>query len=181
MGVPKALLLMRGETFHSRACRACRDAGVGLIVVVNATVDHDLGQSMPGEHRVLNHDPDHESGMFGSVKLGVGEALNKGGNGAILLPVDHPLITGGDVRPVVERLENGARIAIATYEGHRGHPIGIDRATMLEILSDTSLMTLRDVVRRDPARVVEVPTSESALLGVNTKEDLEEVSNRSFR
>ena len=41
--------------------------------------------------------------------------------------------------------------------------------------------TLRDIVRRDTSRVVEVEASEGAILGVNTKEDLERVSNRSFR
>jgi CTP:molybdopterin cytidylyltransferase MocA len=52
---------------------------------------------------------------------------------------------------------------------------------MDEITTGPAVTTLRDIVRRDRSRVVEVPVSEGAILGVNTKEDLERVSNRSFR
>jgi len=72
-------------------------------------------------------------------------------------------------------------VVVATHGGSRGHPIGISRAIMDEIVTDTSAATLRDIVRRDPGRVVEVPVSEGAVMGVNTKEDLERVSNRTFR
>lgn len=180
MGSPKALLLLAGETFHSRACRACRDAGLGLIVVVNQAVDRSLGDPGPGERRIVNVDPDQGGGMLGSARLGVSEALRAGAVGAVLLPVDHPLVTGQDVLSVAERIRSGAKIAVATHGGRRGHPIGIDLAVMREILSDPAVATLKDVVRRDRSRVVEVPVSAGSVLGVNTREDLEEASNTAF-
>ena len=119
--------------------------------------------------------------MFGSVRLGVAEAIRLGATGVILLPVDHPLVSAGDVRSVAAGLETGAAVAVATHAGRRGHPIGVNRTVMDEITTDPGVNTLRDIVRRDRDRVVEVPTSEGAILGVNTTEDLERVSNRPFR
>ncbi|MBK5257044.1 MAG: NTP transferase domain-containing protein, partial [Vicinamibacteria bacterium] len=105
----------------------------------------------------------------------------KGAKGVVLLPVDHPLVTGEDIRAVADALRNGAAIAVATHGGRRGHPIGLSAAVMEEITADPLLQTLREVVRRDRSRVREVAVSEGALDGVNTEEDLERVSRRSFR
>ena len=181
MGSPKALIFLGGETFCARACRACRDAALETIVVVNETVDLSLGEPGFGERRIVSVDPDQGSGMFGSVRLGVSEALRAGAVGAILFPVDHPLVTSQDVGSVAASIRSGAKIAVATHGGRRGHPIGIDRAVMEEILSDQAANTLKDIVRRDPSRVREVPVSAGAILGVNTREDLERASNAAFR
>jgi CTP:molybdopterin cytidylyltransferase MocA len=119
--------------------------------------------------------------MFGSVRLGVREALELDAAGALLLPVDLPLVTSEDARAVLERLVAGAEVVVATHGGRWGHPIGISRAVMDEIVVSPREATLRDVVRRDRGRVVEVPVSLGAVTGVNTKEDLARASNRTFR
>ena len=180
MGGPKALLTLGGSTFHRRAVGAFGEAGLELVTVVNPELADTLPPPVRGEHRVVNPDPDQD-GMFGSVRLGVAEARRLGATGAIVLPVDHPLVGAGDVLSVAAALHRGAALAVATHQGRRGHPIGIAPSVMDEIADDSSVNTLRDVVHRDRGRVVEVPVSEGAILGVNTKEDLERVSNRSFR
>ena len=180
IGTPKALLTLGGDTFHQRTLCAFRNAGLETVMVVNRELMDALAATGPGEHRVVNHDPD-QTGMFGSVRLGVEEAIRLGATGVILLPVDHPLVSVEDVRSLAAGLETGAVVAVATHAGRRGHPIGVNRTVMDEIAADPTVNTLRDVVRRDRNRVVEVPCSEGAILGVNTKEDLERVSNRPFR
>jgi CTP:molybdopterin cytidylyltransferase MocA len=181
IGTPKALLTIGGETFHHRAIHAFHHAGLDAVVVVNQTVNDALPPPLPRERRVINPDPDQEGGMFASVRLGLAEATTLGALGAILLPVDHPWITEEDLRSVADQMRNGAAIAVATHADRWGHPIGINREVMDEIESADSAATLRDIVRRDPGRVVEVPVSVGAVLGVNTAEDLERVSNRPFR
>ncbi len=180
IGGPKALLTLGGATFHRRAVGVFGEAGLELVMVVNPELADTLPAPVRGEHRVVNPDPD-QGGMFGSVRLGVAEAGRLGATGAILLPVDHPLVSAGDVLSVAAALHRGAAVAVATHEGRRGHPIGIGHAVMDEITTEPAVNTLRDIVRRNPGRVVEVPVSEGAILGVNTKEELERVSNRSFR
>ncbi len=181
IGGPKALLSLDGRTFLARAMDALRGAGLEAVVVMNPGVSEAVSDGGFQGRRVVNPDPDGENGMFGSVRLGVSEALRLGASGAILLPVDLPLVTSEDVGAVLARLGAGAEVAVATHGGRRGHPLGIGRAVMDEIVAAQSTATLRDIVRRDPARVVEVPVSRGAVMGVNTKEDLERVSNRTFR
>ena len=181
VGTPKALLETPSGTFHERAVRTLREAGLGVTVIVNAGIVDALPTMTAGEERIVNPDPDQVAGMFGSVKLGVNSAIVLGASGVILLPVDHPLVTSDDVSRVAEALRAGAAVVVPAHEGRRGHPIGLSRAVMEEMTADTSIETLRDVVRRDPTRVVEVEGSPGTRLGVNTKEDLERVSNRTFR
>jgi CTP:molybdopterin cytidylyltransferase MocA len=181
VGAPKALLRIDGRSFHERLLHVFRDAGLEVVVVVNAEVERSLPDREPGEYRVLNPDPDQPAGMFGSIRLGVEAAVALGAEGALLLPVDQPLVTAGDLQTVAERLRRGASIVVATHEGRRGHPIAIRREVMEEIMEAPAVSTLRDIVRRDPSRVVEVPASRGVILGVNTKEDLERASNRTFR
>lgn len=181
IGTPKALLTLSGETFHQRAVGAFRDAGLDLVTVINEGLADLLPAPAPGESRLVNPDPDQASGMFASVRMGVVEAIRLGARFAIVLPVDHPLVTGEDVRLVAAHLRSGAAIVVATHGGRRGHPIGVNGVVMDEILHDPSVTTLRDIVHRYGARVVEAPVSAGAVLGVNTKEDLDSVSKRPFR
>jgi CTP:molybdopterin cytidylyltransferase MocA len=181
VGTPKALLTLFGRTFLDRAVDALSGGCLEVIAVMNPGVNAAIPDGALKARRVVNPDPDGDNGMFGSVRLGVSEALKLGAKGALLLPVDLPLVTGEDVGAVLTRLNAGATMVVATHAGRRGHPIGISRAVMDEIVAAPPMATLRDIVRRDPARVVEVPVSEGAAMGVNTKEDLERISNRTFR
>ncbi|MBX7184986.1 MAG: NTP transferase domain-containing protein [Vicinamibacteria bacterium] len=181
MGAPKALLTLDGRTFLQRAVDALRSAGLEVIAVVNPPVDAATPAEGFGAGRVVNLDPDGANGMFGSARLGVLEALRLGDRGALLLPVDLPLVTTADVEAVRIRLRAGAEVVVPTHGGRRGHPIGIGRAVMDEIANAPPGATLRDIVRREPGRVVEVAGSEGTILGVNTTEDLARASNRTFR
>lgn len=182
VGGPKALLELAGETFHQRALRNFRQAGIENVVsVVNPEVDQALPRPGPAESRVVNVDPDQAAGMFASVRLGVAEALRRGASGALLLPVDHPLVTPSDLGLLARRLEAGAAIVVATHEGRRGHPLGLSRAVMEEVMDCGDAPTLRAIVRRDAARVVEAGVSEGATLGINTREELARVLNAHFR
>ena len=181
IGAPKALLSLEGRTFLERSADALAGAGLEVVAVVNAAVDQSVPAGSFKGGRVVNPDPDGENGMFGSVRLGVRRALDLGATGALLLPVDLPLVTSEDARVVLERLIAGAEVVVATHGGRWGHPIGINRAVMDEIVASPPGATLRDVVRRDRGRVVEAPVSSGAVTGVNTKEDLDRASNRTFR
>lgn len=181
IGMPKALLSLDGQTFLERSVGALTGAGLEVVAVLNPGVSDAVPADAFRGRRLINPDPDGENGMFGSVRLGVCEALSLGAEAALLLPVDLPLVSREDVRAVLTGLQTGAEVVVATHGGRRGHPIGIGRAIMEEIAAAPHATTLRDVVRRDRSRVVEVPASEGAIIGVNTKEDLERVSNRTFR
>lgn len=180
VGIPKALLRLGTQTFLQRAVEIFAAASLDVVVVVNSEVEGMLPPAQPHERRVTNPDPD-QSGMFGSARLGVSVVRRLEATGGILLPVDFPLVTSNDLRILAARLDDGASIVVATHGGRRGHPVGLGLAVLAEIEVDPTLTSLRDVVRRDPGRVVETEISEGAILGVNTQEDLARVSNRTFR
>ena len=181
IGMHKALLTLRDQTLHHRAVSVLLGAGLDVVVVVNEVVNEALPPPGAGERRLINHDPDQAAGMYSSVRLGVAKAVRAGATGALLLPVDHPLVSREDVAAVMACLGTGAAIVVATHEGRRGHPVGVSAPVMAEILAEPLSSTLRDIVRRDPSRVVEVAASEGVLVGINTRDDLERVSNRTFR
>jgi nicotine blue oxidoreductase len=181
IGGPKALLNLDGRTFLQRAVDALSGAGLQVVAVINPAVDElTTGSDFQGR-RIVNPSPDDESGMFGSVRLGASEGLRLGAGAAVLLPVDLPLVTREDVQAVERALSAKWAIAVGTHGGRWGHPIAINRAVMEEVVASGSATTLRDIVRRDRARVVEVEVSEGAILGINTREDLERASKRPFR
>jgi molybdenum cofactor cytidylyltransferase len=183
MGMPKALLTLDGMTFHARALQAFEEAHVPVTVVINAQIEPMLGSPGPNERRIVNEDPDQAAGMLSSIRLGVQAALSAGAGSVILLPVDHPRVTGEDIQAVLMALEGGGALVVPTHAGRRGHPIGLGSRLMRQVLNDPSIATLRDIVHREQASggLVEAPASEGVLLGVNSAEDLARASNRSFR
>jgi nicotine blue oxidoreductase len=181
IGTPKALLRLGGRTFLQRAVDSMQGAGLEVIAVMDPLVNDATRDSGFSGHRVLNPDPDHPSGMFGSIRLGISEALRRGATAAVVLPVDLPLVGREDVRAVLGALSAKAEIAVGTHGSRWGHPIAVSLSVMQEIEASGPGATLREIVRRDRARVAEVEISEGAILGINTKEDLERASNRTFR
>lgn len=181
IGTPKALIEVTGETFYARALRVFSEAALNVIVVTNTIVVSALETPSSGEILVVNPDPDQAGGMFSSVRLGVAEAIARGATGAVLLPVDHPLVAAADISTVARELAAGANIVVPVHQGRRGHPIGISRNVMDEIMAESDLKTLRDVVRKDRSRLREIEGSAGILTGVNTQQDLERVLNARFR
>ena len=181
MGIPKALVQFGDHTLHARGVALFRVAGLEVIVVANPAVAAALPPARPGEWRVVNECPDHESGMFGSVQMGVLDAMARGASGAILLPVDFPLVSADDVLAIAASLDGGASIVVATHRSRRGHPVGMSRPIMGEVMAAKPGTTLRDLVRKDPVRVSVIEVSEGAILGVNTKDELERLLAMSFR
>ena len=181
LGIPKGLATLEGRSFLDRAIRCFRDVPCEVLVVVNSEIAARLPAPVKGEERIMNLDPDHESGMFGSVRLGVARARALGANGVVLLPVDHPLVLSADVRAVADEVRQGAAVAVATYRSGRGHPVGLSSGVMEEVLAAPRAGTLKDIVRSDPGRVIDVPGSRGVIEGVNTREDLARVSKLTFR
>ena len=181
IGTPKALLELHGRSFHARAYRCLADAGLGVLTVTNTEVAAGLEPPASTEVRVVNPDPDGPSGMFGSVRLGIERVASLGASAAVILPVDYPLVDAADVARLIEALERGALVAVPVHGGRRGHPVALAAAVFSETLETEPGVTLKDIVRRDRERVVEVPAGRGVTLGVNTGEDLEEASTASFR
>jgi molybdenum cofactor cytidylyltransferase len=187
MGKPKALLDFDGRTALSLAIDACRGGGAHRIVVVLGARAKEVSDSL--EKRDLFHrrskgvavqtvvHAGFRAGQTSSVKSGV-EAIDDPGCGLLVLPVDHPLVTGEDVAAVGEAYrrshERGQRIFVATHNKRRGHPVLFGERLARAILALGDGDPLHRVVRAEAGRVVEVPVrNEHVLTDADTTEEYE--------
>lgn len=134
MGAVKALLPFGATTVLGHVIAACRAAGVRDIRVV---VGH---QARAVAAEALNHGatPDmnaaYETGMFTSVQVGLA-ALSSTVAGALVLPVDVPLIRGATLRRLLDAAgATPASVLHPTFAGRRGHPPVIASAAFSAIL-----------------------------------------------
>jgi molybdenum cofactor cytidylyltransferase len=173
MGRPKALLEIRSRTFLETLLEVTRHPRVGCQrVVVGAAAEEIRARvSLPCETLVVN--PDWRRGQLSSLQAGL-RSLPKGTEGAIVCPVDHPLVSSALVEKLIAAFDfNGGAIVLPVYEGERGHPL-IFRATLYdELLAADVEIGARAVVRAHRDATVEVPTDEEGvILNLNDPEKL---------
>jgi nicotine blue oxidoreductase len=119
-GGPKAVAQVAGERLVDRAVRLAREGGCDPVVVVAGAVPLDVA----GAEVVDN--PDWASGMGSSLRAGL-SVLPAAADAALVLLVDTPWLGPGSVRRLLAAHRGGARLAVATYEGERGHPVLLGR------------------------------------------------------
>jgi len=93
--------------------------------------------------------------MFDSLRLALEAAVrSESWDVAIVLPVDHPLVSPDTVRTL---LAATGPAAIPSHAGKHGHPVALAREVALQILAgDLEGPTLRDVLHRVGAAEVAV-------------------------
>jgi molybdenum cofactor cytidylyltransferase len=110
--------------------------------------------------------------MLSSLLCGL-EAVERLGAGAVLVhPVDHPLVSLATVERVVAALQAGARIAVPSWDGRRGHPAGFARAAWEALRAAPPGQGARAVLREHPGWVEHVAGDPGCLLGIDTPADL---------
>jgi molybdenum cofactor cytidylyltransferase len=183
MGRPKALLPFRGRTFLEHILEEISASRIEHAVVVvghhRAEIDSLLGAPSPTARCSVRMDtvynPIYEQGMSTSIQAGI-RALPSGVTAAALFLVDHPLIDSATVDALIAAIQPG-RIVLPVHNGRRGHPIVLSADVFEEILGLPSDQGLNVVVRRDPARVTEVPVSAPGILAdIDTPADYENLA-----
>jgi molybdenum cofactor cytidylyltransferase len=171
MGRPKALLPHGGSTFLGCVAGTACEAGLDPLVVVVGAAAQSIAATHPElvPRLVINDRPD--LGQLHSLRLGLAR-LGAGVEAAVVLPVDHPLVTSDTVRALVAAFAaQGAPIVLPTYGGRRGHPTLFARAVFDELGRAPLVEGARAIVRRDPDRVCEVPVDDPGILAnVDTPE-----------
>ncbi|MQA77925.1 MAG: NTP transferase domain-containing protein [Streptosporangiales bacterium] len=122
-GGPKALARLDGERLVDRAAATVRAAGCDPVVVVEGAAT--LGR-VEGATTVFA--AAWRDGMGASLRAGLA-ALPDEADGCVMFLVDTPWLTEACIRRVVDAWAADGRpgVAVATYEGHRGHPVLLAR------------------------------------------------------
>jgi CTP:molybdopterin cytidylyltransferase MocA len=120
-GAAKAPVVVDGERLVDRAVRVLREGGCGPVwVVLGAWVGE-----VPAAEVVVN--PGWESGMGSSLRVGLGALAAHGDvERALVTLVDLPGLTSAAVARLVAC---PAELAVATYDGRRGHPVALARSS----------------------------------------------------
>lgn len=155
MGADKALLDLGGTAAIARLCEQCVAASMTYVFVVRARGAQVL-PPLPPQVRVVEVSGEGE--MVDSLRAAL-RVLPAEVDTVVSLPVDHALVTADTIAAVAALAESdGVGIALPLFRGKTGHPVAMRRAVFAEI-AEASVDSLRSVVRRDPARVRTVPTS----------------------
>ncbi len=165
MGVPKALLDAGGVTFVARLVEALRRGGCAQVVVVAAAGSGAVASEVErcGARLVVN--PEGRGGQIGSLRAALdflGE-LDDPPAAIVFTPVDNPAVTSDTVGRLIEGWRASRALIVMPRHGEkRGHPVLADMTIADEFLAPGLEEGARTVVRRDPARVLEVPVDDDA-------------------
>jgi CTP:molybdopterin cytidylyltransferase MocA len=174
--------LIEGVPVVVHALEAARAAGIGPIVVVRGAERlpqiepgaERLPQIEPGaerlpqvQHVVLVDNPDWEAGQITSLRAGLRAAEQLGADAAVVGLGDQPFIDPSAWQAVAA---STAPIAVATYDGERGHPVRLHRSVW-HLLPHEGDQGARSVLAMHPELVEEI-ACQGASTDIDTVEDL---------
>ncbi len=168
LGQDKALMDLGGSPAIRRAVAACRASGIERVVIVRRRGAQDLSTDLGAKVVVVDTDE-----MIVSLRAGLA-SLPAEVELMLVLPVDYAMVEPTVYLELMIALthQKMPSIALPCCMGYRGHPIAFSRSIADEVL-DPSTRTLRDVVRRSPARIVEVEVTDPWVLrDIDEPEDL---------
>jgi CTP:molybdopterin cytidylyltransferase MocA len=162
MGRPKALIpLPSGETFLSRIVRLSAAAGLQVVVVVGPPHGELIRAAPLPTPPVWVWNSAPERGMLSSVQAAV-RSLAGGCRGALIWPVDVPLVAEGTVEALLSAgSADPDRIVVPVYEGRGGHPIWVGGAYLGTILTLSD--TLRQLFQAHPHALLRLPVADPAV------------------
>lgn len=173
-GENKLLSLYDGKTLIQRAFDAVPTERLGSVTVVT---QYDAVAELAGDYGFsVTRNPAPERGISSSVVLGT-RALMARCDGLLFLAADQPLLRRATVAAILDRfLSDPARIVVPTAEGRQGNPCLFPRILFPELLSLTGDRGGKQIIRRRPELVNELPVPARELLDVDTAAELQSLS-----
>jgi nicotine blue oxidoreductase len=174
MGGPKALARLGARSLLEAAVAIFERPDVAARVVVLGAEAGRVAAAvrLPPDTTVVVNDR-HAEGMLTSVWAGLDAAEAAGAEAVLLHPVDNPLAGPATVGAVLRALARGARIAVPSHGGRRGHPAGFARAAWPALRAAPLEGGARTVLAERAEWVVHVPAGPDCLADLDTPEALE--------
>jgi molybdenum cofactor cytidylyltransferase len=174
MGSPKALLSYQGRPFLEHLLDVAHHPKIGVRRIVLGADAEPVAKEVdlaPGEI-VINEE--WEKGQLSSLQAAL-RSLPPRTDGAILLLIDHPLISSTLVDELIETFyKSGKPIVLPVYEGRRGHPVIFSSALYEELLNAPPVTGARSVVWAHSAEVQIVQTNEEGcVLNLNDPDTMQ--------
>lgn len=160
LGVPKALLTLRGRWMLPSLVRALREGGAAEVTIVHRASERAalLAGGLDRVARLAEH-PDPTRGRSSSLRCGLEHVAP--GTAVLVHPCDVPLLSPQAVATLVAAWRahpqrDGLAARLVTPGGRGGHPLllGGARADAARTLADED--SLRALLHRDPAARLDV-------------------------
>ena len=179
MGQPKALLPVGpgGVTFVQQLINTLRLAGLDPVIVVAGADAPRLRAALalvtPPVLMAVNQAPSR--GQISSLVTALDAVDHPQVEAALVVPVDHPLVSVETVRRLVEVSRDSRAPVVRPARGARhGHPVIFDRSVFDELRHAGAAEGARGVVRAHAAAAVNVPVvDEGAFTDIDTRDDYE--------
>lgn len=141
------------------------------VVVVISPGDTMLAACFAREAVVVIECAEATDGMGHSLAAAVREAGDA--SGWVIALGDMPRVATRSIDAVIAALKAGARIALPTHHGERGHPVGFAASLREDLLALRGDAGARGVLQRYAAEVVTVEVDDPGILqDVDTHDDL---------
>ncbi|MES2047966.1 MAG: nucleotidyltransferase family protein, partial [Pseudomonadota bacterium] len=114
--------------------------------------------------------PDAQNGMANSLVHAL-QRSSADSAGWVIALADMPFVQAESIAAIVLALNNGAGIAVPTYQGNRGNPVGFSRQYLPQLLALTGDQGARGLLKIFP--VTEVALNDAGILrDIDFPEDL---------
>ncbi|MGH9783495.1 MAG: nucleotidyltransferase family protein, partial [Terriglobia bacterium] len=165
MGRDKALLPLGRETFLGHLIEVLRGEVRPLVVVLGHHAEQIEEQIARFTDVQIVRNPNYKLGQLSSLQAALRVLASEPVAGAVVCLVDHPAVTKGVVRALLDCFEkHPTNIVIPTCQGRRGHPALFPARLFPEFLDAPLDGGARVVVRRHAAEVELVETGEEGIL-----------------
>lgn len=176
MGACKPLLLLANKPVIRHSLATLLDAAINPIVVVLGPGGEPIRQAIAPMPATIAWNRALAGDMAGSVRAGLA-ALRPDCTGVLIHLADYPLVSRATVHTLcTAHQQSPTAIIIPTYQGRQGHPTLFPRQMLAEL---DGAATLRDIVKKDPSRVIRLPVDDDGiLLDMDTPADYELLCQR---
>jgi len=178
MGSPKSLLKIGEKTFLQYIVDVLHSARILDIVIVLGAEAEKIQPTLSWFDGKIVVNNDWQKGQLTSIITGINsldmtmtdpEEIN----GAMICPVDHPLISQSILVNLLQEFWRAhKKIVVPTYKGRRGHPVIFGKELFDELRNAPLDVGARSVVHKHPEQVHEVALEEEGILiNIDTQED----------
>lgn len=175
MGGPNKLMaLFAGRPLVRRTVETALGSRAGEVIVVTGHQGERVAAALAGTKARIVHNPDHASGLAGSLKTGM-RALSRTADGVLVALGDMPEVTVADMDRLIAAFAKagGGAIVRATHDGRRGNPVILPRSLLPEVSKLEGDTGARHIIESGNTPVVDVEIGAGAAVDVDTPEAME--------
>ena len=173
LGQPKQLLAVSGEPMIRRVVRSAVETGVEQVVVVLGSSAFDCVSAIKqcGADIVVN--PFWESGLAGSIRIGVERAEAAGADAVLILLADQPCLTSKVIREFLDRaMARPDQVIAARYGDVVGPPIFFGSSWFPQLKALQGDEGARKLIREQQDGGIEIVDWPEGAIDIDLPEDL---------